>query len=194
MGRCGKADDKGGSLSVGIVVAENFSPVLLHDAVADTEAEAGSLANLFGSEEGIEDAIRMRDAVAIVAERNFDGVAGFSSRNFDTSGAADLVYCVVSIIQDVQKNLLQLMSVTVDVRESLVKVFDDVDAVAVEVVRTQLNRATKNYIDLHRVALGRHLAGKAEQILHDLFGALGFLQDDAEILAGSFWKIGASEE
>ena len=47
---------------------------------------------------------------------------------------------------------------------------------------------------MHWVALGRHLAGKAEQILHDLFGALGFLQDDAEILAGGFRKIGASEE
>ncbi len=78
MGRCGKADDEGGSLPVGIVVAENFSPMLLHNAVADAEAEAGSLANLFGGEEGIEDAIGMGDAVAIVAKRDFDCVACFS--------------------------------------------------------------------------------------------------------------------
>ena len=42
VGRCGKADDEGGSLPVGIVVAENFSSVLLHNAIADAEAEAGS--------------------------------------------------------------------------------------------------------------------------------------------------------
>ena len=89
MGRCGKADDEGGSLPVGIVVAENFSPMLLHDAIADAEAEAGSLANLFGGEEGIEDAIGMRDAVAIIAERNFDGVAGFRGHDFDASGPSD---------------------------------------------------------------------------------------------------------
>jgi len=52
VGRCGKADDEGGALPVGIVVAENLASVLLHDAIADAEAEAGSLANLFGGEEG----------------------------------------------------------------------------------------------------------------------------------------------
>ncbi len=76
MGRCGKADDEGGSLAIGVVVAENLASVLLHDAVADAEAEAGSLADLLGGEEGIENAIGMGDAVAVIAERNFDGVAG----------------------------------------------------------------------------------------------------------------------
>ena len=70
MGRGGKADDEGGSLAIGVVVAENLASMLLHDAVADAQAEAGSLADLFGSEEGIENAIGMRNALAVVAERD----------------------------------------------------------------------------------------------------------------------------
>ena len=76
MGRCGKADDEGGTLSVGIVVAENLASMLLHDAVADAEAKAGSLADLFGGEEGIENFVGMGNTVSVVTERNFDGIPG----------------------------------------------------------------------------------------------------------------------
>ena len=48
MGRCGKADDESGALPIDVVVAENLASVLLHDAIADAEAEAGSLADLLG--------------------------------------------------------------------------------------------------------------------------------------------------
>jgi len=37
------------------------------------------------------------------------------------------VHGVVSVVQYVEKNLLQLMSVAVDIGKSLVKVFDDVE-------------------------------------------------------------------
>src|SRR5271166_5731339 len=137
--RCGKADDESGSLPVGIVVAENFSPMLLHDAVADAEAEAGSLANLFGGEEGIEDTIGMGDAVAIVAEGYIDGVA-------------------------------------------------------VEVVGPQLNGAAQNQVELHSIALRGHLPGEAEQVLHDGFGALGFLQNDAEIFPRTLGNLRIFEQ
>ena len=58
-----------------VVVAENFAAVLLHDAVADAQAEAGTLADFFGGEEGIENLVGMRDSVAVIAERNFNRVA-----------------------------------------------------------------------------------------------------------------------
>ena len=41
----------------------------------------------------------------------------------------------------------------------------------------KLNGAAQNRVELHRIALWRHLAGKAEQVLHDLFGSLRFLQN-----------------
>src|SRR6202035_4869572 len=49
-------------------------------------------------------------------------------------------------------------------------------------------------VELHRIALRRHLPGKAEKVLHDLFGALRLLQDHAQIFPGSFWKLGIIEE
>ncbi len=58
-----------------------------------------------------------------------------------------------------------------------------IHAVTVEVVRAKLDGAAQNLIELHGVALRRHLPGKAQQILHDLLGALRFLQDDAQIFA-----------
>ena len=194
MGRCGKADDEGGSLPVGIVVAENLAAVLLHDAVADAEAEAGSLADLLGGEEGIENAVGMGDAVAVVAERNFHGVAGFGGHDLDAGGAADFMNRVVGVVQDVEENLLQLVSVADDIGQSFVEMFDDIDAVTVEVVRAQLDGAAQNQVELHGIALRRHLAGKAEQVLHDLFGALRFLQDDAQVFSRGVWQVGILQQ
>src|SRR5271166_1231213 len=192
--RCGKADDESGSLPVGIVVAENFSPMLLHDAVADAEAEAGSLANLFGGEEGIEDTIGMGDAVAIVAEGYFDGVAGLGGHDFDAGRTANFVNRVISIVQDVQKNLLQLVGVADHLGKSLVQMFHNIDAVAVEVVGPQLNGAAQNQVELHSIALRGHLPGEAEQVLHDGFGALGFLQNDAEIFPRTLGNLRIFEQ
>jgi len=39
-------------------------------------------------------------------------------------------------------------------------------------------------------ALGRHLAGKAEKVLHDLFGALRLLKDYSQIAARAFGQFG----
>ena len=64
------------------------------------------------------------------------------------------------------------------------------DAVAGEVVGAQLHGAPQDGVELHRTALRRHLAGKAEQVLHDLLGALRFLQNHAQVLAGGFRKFG----
>ena len=72
MRRSGQADHESRALPTSVVVAENLAAVLVHNAVADAEAQTGSLADLFGGEEGIENAIGMGDAVTVVAERNFD--------------------------------------------------------------------------------------------------------------------------
>ena len=101
MGRSGKANDECGSLPVAIVMAENLTPMLLYDAVADAQAEAGSLTNLFGGKEGIEDTIGVGYTMAIIAEGNFNAVAGLGGHDFDTSWAADFVHRVVGVVQDV---------------------------------------------------------------------------------------------
>jgi len=141
VGRCGKTDDEGGSLAIGIVMAKNLASVFLHDAVADAEAEAGSLADLFGGEERIENSVGMGNAVAVVAERNFNAVAGLGGHDFDACRPSDFMYCVVSVVQDVEEHLLQLMSVTDDIGQALIEVFDNLYAVAVEIIRAQLDGA-----------------------------------------------------
>ena len=190
MGRCGKSNDKSGSESVRIVVTEDFSAVLLHDAVANTQAKAGSLSDILGGEEGIEDAIRLSDTGAIVAEGDLDGLAGFGAHDFDAGWTADFVNRVIGVIQDVEKDLLKLVSIAIDIGQAFVEMFDDVDTVAVEVIGTQLNSAPENLVELHRDALRRHLACEAEQVLHDGLGALGFQQNHPKIFAGIFRNLG----
>ena len=67
VGSGGQADDKRGALPADIVVTENLASVLLHNAVADAQAEAGSFADFFGGEERVENLVGMRDSVAVVA-------------------------------------------------------------------------------------------------------------------------------
>ena len=67
---------------------------------------------------------------------------------------------------------------------------DDFDAVAVEVVGTQLHGAAQDGIELHGAALRRHLAREAEQVLHDLLGALRFLQNHAHVFLRGLGQIG----
>ncbi len=173
-----------------VVVTKNLAPMLLQNAVANAEAEAGAFADLFGGEERVENLIRMGDSVAVVAERNFDRVARLGRHDLDARGTADFVHGIVGIVQNVEKDLLQLVRVAHHLGQSLVEMFHDIDAVAVEVIGPQLDRPAQNRVQLHGVALRRHLAGKAEQVLHDLLGALGFLQDHAHILAGRLGQIG----
>ena len=78
------------------------------------------------------------------------------------AGRPIIVHGVVSIVDDVEKHLLQLVGVADDIGQSLIEVLDDVDAVAVEIVRTQLNGTAKNQVELYGVALRRHLTGEAQ--------------------------------
>jgi len=49
-------------------VADDFSPVLANDAIANAETQASALADILGGEKGIENAIGIGDPDAIVAE------------------------------------------------------------------------------------------------------------------------------
>ena len=53
-----------------------------------------------------------------------------------------------------------------------------------------MHGALQDGIELNGLALRRHLAGKAEQVLHDLLGALRFLQNHAQIAARAFGDLG----
>src|SRR6266852_7927317 len=153
--------------------------MLLDDAVADAQTKAGSFSDLLGGEKGIENAVRMGDAVAIVAERDFQSIAGLGRRDLDARRATYGVHGVVGVVEDIEKDLLQLMRVTNDIGQSFIKVLDDFDTMTIEVIGPQLDSTAQDDIELHGITLWWHLPGKTQQILNNLFGALRLLQNDA---------------
>jgi len=60
----------------------------------------------------------------IVAERDFHGIAALVVMISMRAGDYG-VYSVVGIVEDIEKDLLQLMRVTNDVGQPLIKVLDD---------------------------------------------------------------------
>src|ERR1035438_7909848 len=194
IGRQRKADDEGGSFGIKIVVTNNFAPVFADDAIADAQSQSGSLANVFGREKGIEDAVGVGDAGTVIAERDFDVAAAARAHDFDAGGMAAFADRVIGIVDDVEKNLLQLMRIADDFGQGLIQALQYLNAVTDEVVRTELHGAVEDGIQLHRLAARRHLARKAEQVLHNLLGALGFLENDSQIAARTFGKLGIFHE
>ena len=65
----GNADNERGTLSADVVVAKNLASVLLDDAIADTQAETGSLSDFLGGEERIENFVRVRDPIVRCRKR-----------------------------------------------------------------------------------------------------------------------------
>ena len=90
---------------------------------------------MLGGEKRIEDAVRLRDSGAIVTERNLDEILGAGSGNIYARPRHRFAHRVVSIVQDIQKHLLQLLRVANHVRQMLVKTLGDCDPAALQVIR-----------------------------------------------------------
>src|SRR5579863_4400466 len=166
-------------------MAKNLASVFAHDAVADAQSKARALANFLGGEEWVEDALRKRDAVTVVAKQNLHKAAPVCGLNFNACRTSGVAHSVVSIVKNIQKYLLQLVRVTNRLWQFGVELLGDLDTPAVEVVGAQLHRAAENGIELDWPALRRHLTSEAQQILHDLLGPLRLLQNDAQVFPGA---------
>src|ERR1019366_4440966 len=110
--------------------------------------------------------------------------------DLNAGGASAFADGVVSVVQDVQKHLLELVGISDDFGQGLVEAFDHLNAVTDEVVRAQVHGALQDGVELNELALRWHLAGKAEQVLHDLLGALRFLQNHPQIAPRAFGELG----
>src|SRR5208337_481460 len=190
LGYYREADDKGGSFRVQVVVTNNFAAMFVDNAIANAEAQTSTLADVFGGEERIENTFGIGDAYAVIAKRNFRKCVGAGAYDLNAGGPRGFADSVVSVVQDVEKYLLQLVGISDDQGQGLVEAFDHLNAVADEIVRAQVHGALQDGVELHGLALRRHLAGKAEQVLHDLLGALRFLQNHAQIAAGAIGEFG----
>ena len=171
-------------------MTHNFAAMFADNAVANTQAQTGAFADVFGGKERIKNTFGIGNAQAAIAKRNLDERAGAGAPDLDAGGTRAFADGVVGIVEDVQKHLLDLVGISDDRGQGLVEAFDHLNAVTDEVVRTQVQSALQDGIKLDGLALRRPLAGKAEQILHDLLGALRFLQNHPQIAARAFGEFG----
>ena len=92
--------------------------MFLDDAITDAQAEAGAFADFFGGEEGIEDAVGVGDAVAVIAERDFHETVAAARGNLNAGAGHGFAHGVVSVVQDIEEDLLQLLRVADHERQS----------------------------------------------------------------------------
>src|SRR5207249_1974824 len=124
-----------------IVVTNDFATVFVNNSVADTQAQSCAFPDFFGGEERIEDSFGMRNSQSVIAEADLHIIVLAAAADFDARSSAGFPNCIVSVVQDVQEHLLQLMRVASDVRQTLIQLLNHFHTVALEVVSPQLHRA-----------------------------------------------------
>src|ERR1700687_983048 len=185
-----EADDKCRSFRVQVVVTDNFAAMFADNTIANTQAQTRPLADVLGGKERIKNTFGIVDAHAVIAKRNLDERAGAGAPDLNASGASALADSVVSSVEDVEKHLLELVGISDASGKGFVEMFDHLNAVTDEVVRAQVHGALQDGVELNELALWWHLAGKAEQILYDLLGALRLLQNHTQIATRAFGELG----
>src|SRR4029077_1436249 len=138
LGRNREADDKGRSFRVKVVVTHDLSAMFADDAIANTQAQTGTLADVLGGKERIKNTFGIGDAHTVIAKRNLDERAGAGAPNLNAGGPRGFADGVVSIVQDVEKHLLELVGISDDSGQGFVEAFDHLNAVTDEVVRAQV--------------------------------------------------------
>src|SRR5579862_2167635 len=94
------------------------------NAVTNAETESCAFPHFLCGEKGIKDAIWMRDARSVITEYNFQASVAMRSFYFDFPLAPGLMHCVVSVVQYIQKCLLQLVWIANDHRQIIAIVFN----------------------------------------------------------------------
>src|SRR5215470_8957398 len=111
MPSCRQADLDGGS-PFRAIGRTDLSAMLFNNAVADTQAEAGSLPDALGRVERIEDSAGLFDSWSIVMKFGDNRPFLRSNTYFQSPVASALKHCVKRVIDHVEEDLLELMSVS----------------------------------------------------------------------------------
>src|SRR5262249_56456655 len=138
-----------------------------------------------GREERIENALGVLDALAVVAELGLQPASLLRGFNLDHATAPRGPNRIVSVVEDIEKDLLQLVRIADELGQALIELLHDFNSVIGEVVCAQSDGLVENVIDLQGVALRRPLPGKAQEVLYDYFRSLRLLQDDLQVFAGA---------
>ena len=164
------------------------------NSVADAEAQARTFARLLGSEEGVEDAVGVAYSGSVVDEGDFNAVDGAACADTDFTVVSRFLNRVISVIQDVQEYLLELLGVAHGTFEVLIELLAHFNAMTGKIVAAQFDGLPQDVIQVDGFPLGRPLPCKAEQVLDDFFGALRFMKDDLQVLAGRRWHVRIFEQ
>src|ERR1700722_4242113 len=106
-----------------VVPALNFAPVSADNAIANAQPQARSFTGMFRGVERIKNALRIDDARAVIGYVHFDGLIAMRGSNGNPPTLAGFLDGVVGVIQNIQKNLLQLLSISQRRRERFIKFF-----------------------------------------------------------------------
>src|ERR1700719_1420510 len=147
------ADHKCAASACLIVPALNFAAVSADNTVADAQPQARSFARMFCGVERIENALRIDDANAVVSDVHFNGVVLMTGSNSDPAAFARFLNGVVGVIQNIQKNLLQLLTVSQRRGQRFIKSFQHFHAMAREIIAAQLDGLAQYIVHTDELSL-----------------------------------------
>ena len=188
-------DDEGRSLARPAFDA-NAPAVVVDDAVADRQAEAGPLAAFLRREERVEDAAQVlrRNADAIVDERQEDVALLGARADLQLAAAVRAQHRVLGVGDDVEEDLLDLVRVGHRQRQVRVEVEVEVDVLDAQVVAAQLQHSLEQGVQVHQALLGLAPSREREQVLDDLRRALGFAVDGLHVVAGLLVQVAIEQQ
>src|SRR5262249_37638848 len=136
--RYGYADRERAAFRAGVVPALNLAAVGAHNPVTDAQAEPAALAGLFRGVEGVADALDCAHASSVVAHRRFDPAFAMPRLQVNLGAAPGRFRGVISGVQQVEKDLLQLLGIAHDGRQVFLVILDDFNPMTDEIVAAQL--------------------------------------------------------
>jgi hypothetical protein len=145
--------------------------MFLDDRVGDRQPQTRSLADFFRREKRIED-LRLdllRNSRAVIVDFENDRlVFGVVPRTGDEDAAAVRgEHRLLGVDDEVQQDLLELVRIGEDERQSRGERFVDGDVVQSLLVRTQRERLAHDLVHVHHRARRVALAGEGQQVVHD---------------------------
>ncbi len=158
---CGKRTTKVLPGSCALLQHKNFATMCAYDAVADAQSEPGPFSHLFGCKERIEDPFRFAYPGAVVDKCYFHGILRPARANANLPVIARLLYGIVSVVQNIQENLLQLLAISQRWRDAFIKLLDYFHTMAGKIVAAKLDCLPQDRVDLYRFALGRALPARS---------------------------------
>ncbi len=158
------------------VVAENLSTMLLNDAEANAQAQAGALPDGLGCIERIEDAMGILDPRTGVQEQDHD--VATVANGFNGEHAAFVgFHGVEGVADDIEENLHELVSVATNAGENGLELKLDARGCGAQVESAKLDGVIHDGVEIEKGAFGGHLARKTEQVPYQGFGAARLVAD-----------------